>query len=160
MCTKKRRAPEIEIYKEANEKRLIFEGEYLNGEKNGKGKEYYKGELFFEGEYLYDERIRGKEYFKNFLEFEGEYLYNKKFDGKGYDKYGNVMYELKKGCGGVIEFNEERKVIFIGEYLNGKRNGKGKEYDYLGNLIYKGNYLNGERKKRAKRKYLKLIKIK
>ena len=28
-----------------------FEGEYLNGEKNGKGKEYDKGKLIFEGEY-------------------------------------------------------------------------------------------------------------
>ena len=31
--------------------KLIFEGDYLNG--NGKGKEYYKnGKLKFEGEYL------------------------------------------------------------------------------------------------------------
>ena len=32
---------------------LKFEGEYLNGEKNGLGKEYYEnGNLRFEGEYL------------------------------------------------------------------------------------------------------------
>ena len=31
---------------------LIFEGEYLNGEMNGKGKEYNMGYLIFEGEYL------------------------------------------------------------------------------------------------------------
>ncbi len=32
---------------------LIFEGEYLNGERwNGKGKEYVEGKLKFEGEYL------------------------------------------------------------------------------------------------------------
>ena len=31
----------------------MFEGEYINGKKNGKGKEYYYGsELMFEGEYL------------------------------------------------------------------------------------------------------------
>ena len=36
---------------------LIFEGEYLNGERNGKGKEYYKnGKLKFDGEYLNGER--------------------------------------------------------------------------------------------------------
>ena len=30
---------------------LLFEGEYLNGERNGKGKEYnYNGKLIFEGE--------------------------------------------------------------------------------------------------------------
>ena len=32
--------------------KLIFEGEYINGEKNGKCKEYYdNGKLKFEGEY-------------------------------------------------------------------------------------------------------------
>ena len=30
---------------------LVFDGEYLNGEKNGKGKEFYYGKLEFEGEY-------------------------------------------------------------------------------------------------------------
>ena len=33
-------------------KRIIFEGEYLNGKRNGKGKEYKYGKLIFEGEYL------------------------------------------------------------------------------------------------------------
>ena len=48
---------------------LIFEGEYLNGEKNGKGKEYYyNGKLKFEGEYLNGKRIRkGKEYMVNII---------------------------------------------------------------------------------------------
>ena len=36
---------------------LLFEGEYLNGKRNGKGKEYWNGELEFEGEYLNGERI-------------------------------------------------------------------------------------------------------
>ena len=31
---------------------LEFEGEYLNGLINGKGKEYYDNKLIFEGEYL------------------------------------------------------------------------------------------------------------
>ena len=36
---------------------LQFEGEYLNGEKHGKGKEYnYDGELEFEGEYIKGKR--------------------------------------------------------------------------------------------------------
>ena len=35
-----------------NDNRLIFEGEYLNGQRNGKGKEYNDGKLIFEGEYL------------------------------------------------------------------------------------------------------------
>ena len=34
-------------------KSIKFEGEYLNGENNGKGKEYYQNHILkFEGEYL------------------------------------------------------------------------------------------------------------
>ena len=35
-----------------NNGKLRFEGEYLNGNWNGKGKEYYDDKLVFEGEYL------------------------------------------------------------------------------------------------------------
>ena len=62
--------------------KLSFEGEYLNGEKNGKGKEYNdKGILVFDGEYLNGEiNGKGKEYNDNdgTLKFEGEYLNAKK----------------------------------------------------------------------------------
>ena len=75
----------------------MFEGEFLNEERNGKGKEYNtKGELIFEGEYLYSQRIKGKEFVKGKLEYEGEYLYEGKFNGKGYDENGNLIYELIK----------------------------------------------------------------
>ena len=42
---------------------------------------------------------------------------------------------------------EDGKLIFEGEYLNGVRHGKGKEYDIFenGKLIFEGEYLNGER---------------
>ena len=40
------------------------------------------------------------------------------------------------------EYNNS-KLIFEGEYLNGKRNGKGKEYDYTGKLIFEGKYFDG-----------------
>ena len=45
-----------------NDGKLLFEGEYLKGQRNGKGKEYdwYNGELIFEGEYLNGERKGNK----------------------------------------------------------------------------------------------------
>ncbi len=44
------------------------------------------------------------------------------------------------------EYNRNWKLIFEGEYLNGKRSGKGKEYDELnGKLIFEGEYLNGKK---------------
>ena len=46
----------------------------------------------------------------------------------------------------VREYNKEyTKLIFEGEYLNGKRNGKGKEYDSYGTLLFVGEYLNVDR---------------
>ena len=60
--------------------RLIYEGELLKGKKNGIGKEYVsegtKSKLIFEGEYLNGERRKGKEYddYNGKLIFEGEYL--------------------------------------------------------------------------------------
>ena len=65
--------------------KLEFEGEYANGEKNGKGKEYYDGNLIFEGEYLNDKRNgKGKEYYYDSkLRFEGEYINGKR---KGYEQ--------------------------------------------------------------------------
>ena len=38
--------------------KLIYEGEYLNGKRNGKGKEYnFKGKLEFESEYSNNKRV-------------------------------------------------------------------------------------------------------
>ena len=110
---------------------MEFEGEYLNGERHGKGKEYNNGKLIFEGEYLYSQKLSGKNYIDGKLEYEGEYLYDKKWNGKGYD--GNyITYVLKNGNGKVKEYDENNALIFEGEYLNGEKNGKGKEYNYKG----------------------------
>ena len=49
---------------------------------------------------------------------------------KGYDKNNNIVYELKEGKGFVKEYDYDGKILFEGEFLNGKSNGKGKEYKY------------------------------
>jgi len=114
-----------------------FEDEFFsikNGERNGKGKEYYKdGKLKFEGEYLNGKRNgKGKDYnYFGKLEFEGEYL-NGERNGKG------------------KEYNDNGKLEFEGEYLNGERNGKGKKYNYYGELEFEGEYLNGKRNGKCK----------
>ena len=108
---------------------IIFEGEYLNGLRNGKGKEYDLEEK---------------------LIFEGEYLNDRKWTGKGYDPLNNIVYELKEGKGIIKEYNvNDSKLIFEGEYLNNNKNGKGKEYCF-GQLIYEGEYLNGKRNGKGK----------
>ena len=96
---------------------LIFEGEYLKGERNGKGKEYY---------------YNGK------LLFEGEYLNGKRWNGKGYNINGNIEFQINNGNGKGKEYNYDGKLEFEGEYLKGERNGKGKEYNYNGKLEFEG----------------------
>ena len=152
---------------------LVFEGEYLNGKRHGKGKEYYDwGPLKFEGEYLYNYKRKGKLYIGGNLEFIGEYSFNKKWNGKGYHReykidynglFGSisqnkcdinesyvdkVIYELKNGNGEVKEYDDKGELIFEGVYINGKRHGKGKEYNYNKGgrfLIFEGEYINGKR---------------
>ena len=134
--------------------KLKFEGEYLNGEKNGKGKEYDEnGKIKYEGEYLDDEKNgNGKEYYRNGkLMFEGEFVKDKKFSGKGYDCNNNIIYELKDGNGLFKEYIAFGDIIlFECEFKNGKENGKGKEYydDYR--LSFEGEYKNGERNGKGK----------
>jgi len=90
--------------------KLIFEGEYLNGKRNGKGKEYQEqsGNLIYEGEYLNGKwNGKGKEYYYHFngdseLIFEGEYLNGKRWNGKGKEYYYNQL-------------------IFEAIYINGKK---------------------------------------
>ncbi len=62
--------------------------------------------------------------------FEGEYLNGKELMGTIYMAYGNSKIKLNnmKGKGKEINvYNGEAD--FEGEYLNGQRNGIGKEYD-------------------------------
>ena len=170
---------------------LIFEGEYLNGEKNGKGKEYHQnGQVKFEGEYLngkilegkgYDsdgneilvieKNGKGKEIYKNGrTQFEGVYYNGKKWQGKGYNYEGKEKYEIKYGKGIIIEYTFNGEIKYEGDYKDGKRNGKGKEYlTYndipnlktnnilkLGNFkVYEGEYLNGEKNGLGKEYFLK-----
>ena len=112
-----------------NTNKLIFEGEYLNRKKNGKGKEYYDD---------------GK------LKFEGEYLNDKRWNGKGYNKNGIIDFQIKNGYGKGKEYNNFGELEFEGEYIFGEKNGKWKEYDYLGELVFEGEYLNGKRSGKGK----------
>ena len=56
---------------------LVYQGQFLNGKRNGPGKEYYNN---------------GK-----IIKFEGEYLNDKEWNGKGYNNKGETEYEIKNG---------------------------------------------------------------
>jgi len=147
-----------EYYENGN---IEYEGDYLNGKRSGNGKENYKdGTLRFEGEYLYGFKLKGKLYLKEKLEYEGEFLYNKKWNGKGYDENGNIIYELINGNGYVKEYYDEGKLKFEGQYLNGKKTGKGKEYNsYNYKLEFEGEYLDGKRNGKGKEYWNDILKF-
>ena len=78
-------------------------------------------------------------------------MYDKKWNGKGYDENGNIIYELIKGNGKVREYDYKNEYLkFEGEYLNGKKEGKGKQYWENGKLRFEGEYSNGERNGKGK----------
>ena len=88
---------------------LVYEGEYLNGERSGKGKEYCNAWNYFEGEYLNGKRNgKGKEYDDDIIMYEGEYLNG-----------------MKHGRG--KENNHKGFLFFDGEYLY--------NYKIKGNII-------------------------
>ena len=104
---------------------IIFEGEYLNGQKHSKGKEYYDN---------------GR------IKFEGEYLNGKRWNGIGYNTRNNKVFELINGYGLVKEYYDNGKLKFEGEYINSEKNGKGKKYHENGRLKFEGEYINGKKK--------------
>ena len=75
-----------------NTNKIIFEGEYINKKRSGKGIEYDEyGYVKFKGEYLNGKKNgKGKEYYNNDLIFEGEYA-----DGKKTGKGLNIMIIIK-----------------------------------------------------------------
>ena len=54
------------------------------------------------------------------------------------------MKKKSNGNGTIKEYDDNDKLIFEGEYLKGKRNGKGKEY-LIDDKIFEGKYLNGKK---------------
>ena len=83
----------LDIYKEYDRRGiLIYEGGYLNGKRNGQGKEYnfLNGILEYEGEFSDGKwNGKGKKYYKGKLDYDGEYKNNiRNGKGKEYDYNG------------------------------------------------------------------------
>ena len=65
-------------------------------------------------------------------------------------KYFTRKYLIYESNGKGKEYDYDGDLIFEGEYLNGRRNGKGKEYNYDDKLIFEGEYLNRQRNGKGK----------
>ena len=135
----------------------LFTKNYIIYESKTKGKEYdWDGHLLYDGEYLKGERHgKGKEYFPydNGIKFEGEFKNGKKWTGKGYDLNSVLAYEIKAGKGHLKEYANmsDERLIYDGEYLNGLKNGKGKEYNTSNRCLkFEGEFYNGVRQGKGK----------
>ena len=138
--------------------KIQFEGEYYNGKRwNGKGynfegkeeyelkygkgkiKEYnYNGQLLYEGDYVDGKRCgQGKEYYILSVKEKIEQGYLN-LNASTYIPRNNILRRIGKEPDlneeGIeiidekLESNDNNQIKFKGEYLNGERNGKGKEY--------------------------------
>ena len=128
-------------------KKVIYKGEFIDGEKNGKGEED-SNEGIFVGNYYHDKKNgKGKMIYKLSGDiYEGDYK-NDLFDGKGHyiwkmtgQQYtGDYKNGLMHGKG-LLEYSEGE--YYKGDFVNGIKEGEGELH--MGNgRSYIGPFVNG-----------------
>ena len=128
-------------------KKVLYKGEFIDGEKSGKGEED-SSEGKFVGNFYHDKKNgKGKMIFKSSGDiYEGDYK-NDLFDGEGHYiwKMTGQEYtgEYKNGLmhgKGLYEWNEGE--FYRGNFVNGKKEGEGELH--MGNgRVYIGPFVNG-----------------
>ena len=131
----------------------VYEGEYkgdLNSGfmRSGSGKEYDKDGLIaiYSGEWKKGKREGlGTEYSKGFVLYTGEWENGmRNGEGKEMDEGGRVLFvgEWKEGKGKGKEMDADGNAVYEGEWWNGKRNGVG---EVLNGTGWIGHWKNGMR---------------
>ncbi len=129
----------------------VYEGDFKNDKRNGRGKETYDNGDFYEGEFKNGKvHGRGKETYANGDVYEGEWK-DDKLHGRGKKTFANGdIYEgdfkddVYHGRG---KFTKPDGEGYEGEWTDGKKNGKGK-ITYANGDVYEGQWYNGRKKKR------------
>ena len=70
-----------------------------------------------------------------------------------YDNDNNFSFKMKDGCGKGKEYNFDGQLIYEGNFVDGEWNGEGKEY-YNNEIIFEGEFLKGKRNGKGKEFYL------
>jgi hypothetical protein len=105
---------------------LFYDGQYVNSQREGQGKEYFQGEVVYEGDFKNGLRDGyGTESSKRSIVFKGDFKLGKRH-GQG---------ELWQNC----------QRIYKGQFDDGKRHGFGIEYGSSNSPIYEGNWENDQR---------------
>ena len=138
--------------------RNIYEGDWKNNKKHGKGKLIYEEDEFYEGDFKYDKFDgKGKYVSPNYFRYEGDFK-NNEYHGKGKFTYSNGdIYEgdwkdgNKHGKGKMTYSNGD---IYEGDWKDGIKHGKGK-MTYSNGDIYEGDWKNDMMNGKGKMTYHK-----
>ena len=128
---------------------LIYEGDYVNGKKEGNGKIVYQNGKYYIGEFKEGERNGNGTLFDNdnSIIYEGQFK-NDEIHGKGKLYHNNeIIYEGDLIDGKVEGFGKEylsNGTYYIGEFKNYEKNGKGKIYGINDNIIFDGFFIDGK----------------
>ena len=126
-----------------------FEGTFVDGKLNGEGYFYRANEsMGFHGQFENGEKNgEGVEYEEDGSEYHGTFKHNKR-NGHGIVKKedetlfdGEWVDGMKEGKGKEIQ----RRTIYEGSFKQGERHGKGELSRQDGQLIYKGDWMNGKK---------------
>ena len=131
----------IKILDKNGKETETYEGNFMNGQRHGKGKQVIKNDYTYEGQWRNNRRNgKGKLTLKNGDTYEGGFL-NDAFDGNGTFVFKNQgVYEgqwkdnMMHGNG---NFRYEDGREYIGEYKNDMKEGKG-EFRWPDGRIYRG----------------------
>ena len=133
-----------------------YEGQYKKGLQNGEGTLYYKnGDIMAQGNFTNDMlEGNGKYFFENGSYYEGEWKKGMRH-GKGKEYYSNrkIKYDgdyFNDKKEGNGKYVFENGSYYIGKWKNGFKNGKGIEYYSDGNIMYEGDFINGKREGHGK----------
>ncbi|ESO92384.1 hypothetical protein LOTGIDRAFT_233146 [Lottia gigantea] len=139
------------VYEEPILPKLIiecFEGELVKGQYDGECSMVYKGGHSYKGQF--SEGLmngKGKYIWADGVTYEGDFV-NNVITGKGIytwtdgSWYEGDVEEGKRHGDGTFRC-PHYQVSYVGEWINGKRNGKGRmEYDGEGKSFYDGDWLN------------------
>ena len=128
-------------YRKGAEKKTIFDGNFKNGKKQGKGKQYIEilalKNMRLVGEWTEGE-LKGT---GTLFNEDGTVYYTGLFNSDYFpaDCIGNCQ----NGTGQLFYFTTH--TYFIGDWKDGKWHGVGKEYNLNGNLKFEGQFREGVR---------------
>ncbi|WP_139365140.1 MORN repeat-containing protein [Litchfieldia alkalitelluris] len=144
----------MKIYRKGNveynlkTKKKVYEGEFLNGKRHGKGKEFLDGFIYI-GEFIEGKKHgEGTEVCKNTKTwiYKGQYSEDKRH-GQGKERSNGFLYQgyfkegNRTGYGKVYEI-KSKKLVFKGYYFEGVRQGKGEHF--INKSYFEGTFMSGQ----------------